>query len=65
MPSKFSPEILKRRTRFEDPRIRKWEDNIKIDIQEVGFEAMDWINLTQDKDQWRSVIKTVMDLGAP
>jgi hypothetical protein len=34
---------------------RRWEDNIKMDFQEVGFEVMDWIDLDQDMDRWRNV----------
>ena len=33
---------------------RRWEDNIKMDLQEVGCGGMDWIELDQDKDEWRS-----------
>jgi len=33
---------------------RRWEDNIKMDLQEVGFADMDWIDLAQEKDRWRS-----------
>jgi hypothetical protein len=32
---------------------RKWEDNIKIDFREIGWEVVDWIHLAQDRDQWR------------
>jgi hypothetical protein len=41
---------------------RRWDDNIKIDLQEVGFESMDWIELAQDRDRWRAVVKVVMNL---
>jgi hypothetical protein len=34
----------------------KWEDNIKIDLQEVGCEGMDWIDVTQDRDRWQAVV---------
>ena len=40
----------------------KWEDNIKMDLQEVGCEGMDWIRLTQDKERWRHVVNEVMNL---
>jgi hypothetical protein len=43
------------------PRHR-WEDNIKMDIQEVECEDMDWIELAQDREQWRSLLNTVMNL---
>jgi hypothetical protein len=39
----------------------RWEDNIKIDIQEVGCEVMDWIDLAQDRDRWRTLVNAVMN----
>jgi hypothetical protein len=44
---------------------RRWEDNIKIDLLEVGWRGMDWINLTQDKDRWRTLVNAVMNLRVP
>ena len=41
---------------------RRWEDNIKIDLQEVGCEGMDWIVLAQDRDRWRALVNAVMNL---
>jgi hypothetical protein len=41
---------------------RRWEDNIKIDLREVGWGGMDWINLTQDRDRWRALVNAVMNL---
>ena len=46
------------------PRCR-WEDNIKMDFQEVGCEDMDWIELAQDKDRWRVLVNAVMNLRVP
>jgi hypothetical protein len=43
------------------PRSR-CEDNIKIDLQEVGCGGKDWINLAQDRDRWQALVKVVMDL---
>jgi hypothetical protein len=48
---------------FGRPR-RRWEDNIKMDLQEVGW-GMDWIELAQDRDRWRAVVNAVMNLRVP
>jgi len=44
---------------------RRWEDNIKMDIQEVGLEGMNWIELTQDRDRWRALVNAAMNLPVP
>jgi hypothetical protein len=44
---------------------RKWEDNIKMDLQEVVWEGMDWIDMAQDRDRWRAVVNAVMSLRVP
>jgi hypothetical protein len=41
---------------------RRWEDNIKMDLQEVGCGGMDWIGLAQDRDRWRALGNTVINL---
>ena len=43
----------------------KWEDNIKTDIQEVGCGGVEWIELAQDRDRWRTLVNVVMNLGVP
>jgi hypothetical protein len=44
---------------------RKWVENIKIDLREVGWDDVDWIDLAQDTDQWRALLYTVMNLRVP
>ena len=44
---------------------RRWEDNIKIDLLEVGCGGMDWIDLDQDRDRWRALVSAVMNLRVP
>ena len=44
---------------------RRWEDNIKIDLEEVGRGCGDWVGLTQDRDRWRALGSTVMNLRVP
>ena len=46
------------------PRHR-WEDNIKMDLQEVGGSCGDWMELAQDRDGWRALVNTVMNLWVP
>jgi hypothetical protein len=49
---------------LERPR-RRWEDNIKMDLREVGCAGADWVDLAQDRDRWRAVVYTVMNLRVP
>jgi hypothetical protein len=44
---------------------RRWEDNIKIDLQEVGCEIMDWIELAQERDSWRALVNAAMNHRVP
>jgi hypothetical protein len=46
------------------PRLR-WEDNIKMDLREIGFVDMDWIHLAQDRDRWRALANALMNLRVP
>jgi hypothetical protein len=49
---------------LERPR-RRWEDNIRVDLQEVGCGVMNWIGLAQDRDRWRAIVNAVMNLRVP
>ena len=55
------PEGKRPRGKF----IRRWEDNIKVDLQEVCGGDTNWINLAQDRDRWRAVVNAVMNLHDP
>ena len=44
---------------------RRWEDNIKMDLQQVGCGGMDWIDVAQDMDRWRAVVNAAMNLFVP
>ena len=44
---------------------RRWEDNIKMDLEEVGRGCGDWMELAQDRDRWRALGSTVMNFGVP
>jgi hypothetical protein len=46
------------------PRCR-WVDNIKMNLRELGWDGMDWTDLAQDKDQWKVLMDTVMNLWVP
>jgi hypothetical protein len=49
---------------LERPR-RRWLDNIKMDLREIGWDGIDWIDLAQDRNQWRALVNTVMNLRDP
>jgi hypothetical protein len=44
---------------------QRWEDNIRMDLREIGWEGMDWVPLAQDRDQWWTLMNTVMNLWIP
>ena len=49
---------------FERPR-RRWEDNIKMDLQEVSWPGMDWIDLAQVRYRWRTLVAGVLNFRVP
>jgi hypothetical protein len=63
-------EIKLLNTVFADHRVTlilviRWEDNIKMDRREIRWEGVDWMHLSQDRDQWRALANTVMNLRVP
>jgi hypothetical protein len=44
---------------------RRWEDNIKMDLREIGIDVVNWIRLAQDRVQWRAFVNTVMKFRVP
>jgi len=44
---------------------RRWEDNIKMELQEGECDGMDWVDLAQDRDRWRALVNAVMNLRVP
>jgi hypothetical protein len=47
------------------PKRRRWVDNIRMDLRERGWDGVDWIDMAHDKDQWRVLVNTVMNLRVP
>jgi hypothetical protein len=64
MHTKFWLEKLKGRDHSARLR-RRWKDSIKMDLGEREWKGVDWFHLTQDTDQWRAVMNTVMDIQVP
>jgi hypothetical protein len=58
----FGGKVIK--TPLGRPR-RRWEDNINIDLIEIGWCDVDWIHMAQDRDQWMALMNTVMNLQVP
>jgi hypothetical protein len=53
-----------RRRSLGRPR-RRWENNIRMDLREVGYGCVDWMELAQGRDRWRALVSAVMNLGVP
>jgi hypothetical protein len=45
--------------------IRRWVDNIKMNLREIGMDGMDWIDMAKDRDQWRVLVNTVINVPVP
>ena len=61
-------KVLVGKTEGKRPLVRprrRWEDNIKLDLQEVGGGCGDWMELVEDRDRWRTLVNTVMNLRVP
>ena len=57
-------ERPKGKTPLRIPKLR-WEDNITMDLQEVGYRGMDWIDLARDRDRWRALVIAVRNRRVP
>jgi hypothetical protein len=44
---------------------RRWVDNINMDLREIGWNGMDWIDMAQDRDQWRALLNKILNLRVP
>jgi hypothetical protein len=44
---------------------RRWMDNIKMDLREIEWDGMDWVDVAQDRDQWRALVNTLKNLRVP
>jgi hypothetical protein len=61
-------EFLLEKTRREEPLKRprhRWDDNIRMNVREIGWEDLDWMDLAQDKSQWQALVNVVMNLWVP
>jgi hypothetical protein len=63
-PENMMSYILREYYRSGRPK-RRWDDNIRMDLREIGWEGVDWIHLAQDRDQWWTLVNTVMNLRIP
>jgi hypothetical protein len=61
----FSSDLIPGGKRPLGRQRRRWVDNIKVDLREIELYGMDWIDLAQDRDQWRALVNAVMNLWVP
>ena len=61
----FLEEVLRNRQRKRDTDLGTWEDNIKMDLQEVGGSCGDWMELAQVRKRWQALVSTVRNLRVP
>jgi hypothetical protein len=61
---KFLSENLRAKRSLGRP-VHSWEDNIRIDLREIGLEGVDWIHLSKNRDHWWALLNTLMDLQVP
>jgi hypothetical protein len=54
----------KERDHWEDQYV-DWVNNVKMDIREIGWDGVNWIDMFQDRDQWRALVNTVLNLRVP
>ena len=62
------PKVLVGKTGVKTPLARprcRWEDNIKMDLEEVGRGCGDWMEMAKDRDRWRALVSTVMNFRVP
>jgi len=64
MHTEFRSEKPEDKRPLESPRSR-WENNIRMNLREVGWEIADWMHRAQDRDHWRALVSTVMNLCVP
>jgi predicted small integral membrane protein len=58
-------ENQRERDHWEDQDVDRWVDNIKIDLLETGWGDVDWIGLAKDRNRWRAVVNSVLNLRVP
>jgi hypothetical protein len=65
MRSLYNILVRKPKGRDHAEDMRTWEDNIKMDLRKMGWEGVEWMHLAQNTDQWRALVKTVINFWVP